>query len=155
MRAMIILRRCRAAQDDIRSLDQRIERWRDVLTSIGTLQADPNGGSRGSGDRDRYGRIMADMDLLEREKARREEAWEAEKVSCCALLDMVPDLESDILHAYYVNAMDTGAIARAKHMTPGYIRKTKRNAEQLLDMVDAGRVAGTLPAWYLREYPEE
>ena len=47
--------------------------------------------------------------------------------------------------------LDTPEIARKEKYTAGYVRKTKRNAEQLLEMLDPDRVRGTLPAWYLRE----
>ena len=151
MNARTILKRCRAAKSDIQRLDQRIEQWRDILGSLSAPQADPNGGSRGTGDKDKTGKILAEIDALEREKKAREDAYEAEKVAVCALENMVPDLEGKILHDYYVRRWDTPQIARKEKYTAGYVRKTKRNAEQLLEMLDPERVRGTLPAWYLRE----
>ena len=151
MNAMTILKRCRAAKSDIGRIQQRIEQWRDVLTSKSAPQADPNGGSRGTGDKDKTGRIEAEIDVLERQKKAREEAYEAEKVAACALMDMVPDLEGKVLYDYYVKRWDTPEIARKEKYTAGYVRKTKRNAEQLLNMLDPDRVNATLPAWYLRE----
>ena len=151
MNAMTILKRCRAAKSDIGRIQQRIEQWHDVLTSLSAPQADPNGGSRGTGDKDKTGKILADIDALEREIAARRDAYEAEKVSACALMDMVPDLEGRVLYDYYVKRWDTPEIARKEKYTAGYVRKTKRNAEQLLNMLDPDRVNATLPAWYLRE----
>lgn len=151
MRAITILRRCRAAKSDIDRLQQRIDQWHDVLTSLSAPQADPNGGSRGSGDKDKTGRIYAEIDALERRKTARQEAAEAERVATRALMDMVPDLEGKILFDYYARGWDTPRIARAEKYTAGYVRKTKRAAEQLLEMLDPERVDGTLPAWYLRE----
>ena len=151
MNAMTILKRCRAAKSDIARLQQRIDQWHDVLTSLSAPQADPNGGSRGTGDKDKTGKILADIDALEREIAARKEAYEAEKVSACALMDMIPDLEGRVLYDYYVKRWDTPEIARKEKYTAGYVRKTKRNAEQLLEMLDPDRVKATLPAWYLRE----
>ena len=151
MNAMTILKRCRAAKSDIGRLQQRIDQWHDVLTSLSAPQADPNGGSRGTGDKDKTGKILADIDALEREIAARKEAYEAEKVSACALMDMIPDLEGRVLYDYYVKRWDTPEIARKEKYTAGYVRKTKRNAEQLLNMLDPDRVNATLPAWYLRE----
>ena len=151
MNAMTILKRCRAAKNDIGRLLQRIEQRRDVLDSLSAPQADPNGGSRGTGDKDKIGKILADIDELEREIRARTEAEQAEKVSACALLDMVPELEGRILYDYYVKRWDTQEIARKEKYTAGYVRKTKRNAEQLLTMLDVDRVNGTLPGWYLRE----
>lgn len=151
MKAITILKRCRAAGSDIERLQMRIDQWRDVLTSLGAPQADPNGGSRGSRDPDKNGRIYAEIDALEREKAARQEASEAEKVAARTLLDMVPDLEAKILFDYYLRGWDTPRIARSEKYATGYVRKTKRNAEMLLEMLDPEKVAGTLPAWYLRE----
>lgn len=151
MNAMTILRRYRAAKDDIRKLQQRIDQRRDVLTSLGSLQADPNGGSKGTTDPDRNGRILAEIDELERQIEARREAEKVEANAVPALLDMVPELEGRVLFLYYVKRIDTGAIARKEKYTAGYVRKTKRNAEQLLEMLSPDRVATTLPAWYLRE----
>ncbi len=151
MNAMTILRRCRAAKNDIGRLDQRIEQWHDILSNTSAPQADPNGGSRGTGDKDKIGRITANIDQLERQKNARREAYEAEKVAACTLMDMVPDLEGRVLHDYYVKRWDTPEIARKEKYTTGYVRKTKRNAEQLLEMLSPERVDALLPAWYLRE----
>ena len=151
MNAMTILKRCRAAKSDIGRLQQRIDQWNDVLTSLSAPQADPNGGSRGTGDRDKTGKILAEIDALEREIEARRETYEAERVSACALMDMVPDLEGKVLYDYYVKRMDTPEIARKEKYTAGYVRKMKRNAEQLLTMLDPDRVTATLPGWYLRE----
>ena len=155
MNAMTIMRRCRAAQDDTERIQQRIEQRRDLLDSISAPPMDPNGGGHGSGDKDKTGRILADIDLLEREKAARQEAWNAERVAALSLLEMVPDLEGKILHDYYVKRMDTGEIARKRKYTAGYVRKTKRSGEQLLEMLGAERVKSVLPAWYLNKEKEE
>lgn len=156
MNAMTILRRCRAAETDIRKLDERIDRRREELTSLQAPQADPNGGSRGSGDKDKNGRLLAEIDELERKKADREDEQQAERSAALTLVEMVPDLEGRVLYLYYAKKpekrgeqWDTGRIARKEHLTPGYVRKVKRNAEQLLDMVGQDLVDATLPAWYL------
>lgn len=152
MKAITILRRCRTAKEDIERLAQRIAQRHDVLTALSAPQADPNGVIRGGGGSDKMGRIMGDIDQLEREKTAREDAEQAEKMAACALMDMVPDLEGKILYAYYVRCVDTGEIARKEKYTPGYVRKTKRRAEQLLEMISEERVNALLPPWYLREY---
>ena len=151
MNAMTILKRCRAAKNDIGRLLQRIEQRRDVLDSLSAPQADPNGGSRGTGDKDKIGKILADIDELEREVEARKEAEKAEKTAALTLLDMVPDLEGRVLYDYYVKRWDTPEIARKEKYTAGYVRKTKRNGEQLLEMLSPERVDSVLPAWYLRE----
>lgn len=156
MDAMMILKRCRTAGNDIARIEMRIrQRW-EILTAIGAPQADPNGGGRRSGgDADRNGRVMADIDLLERQKQARQEEYEAEKVAALALLDMVPELENEVLFLYYLKGKDTTEIARKKNYTAGYVRKTKRNGEMLLGMLAQERVDGTLPDWYLKRRGDE
>lgn len=151
MNAMTILKRCLAAESDIERLQQRIAQRRDVLASLSAPQADPNGGSRGSGDRDKTGRILAEIDELEREMEARKEAYEVEKVAACALMDMVPDKEGRILFLYYVKHIDTGAIARKEKYQVSYVRRMKRDAEKLIEMLSGEKVNATLPPWYLKE----
>lgn len=151
MNAMEILKRCRAAKSDIERLQQRIEQRRDVLNSLSAPQADPNGGSRGSGDKDKIGRILAEIDELEREKDARQEEGEVERVAACALMDMVPDLEGKILFGYYVKRLDTTAIARKEKYQTSYVRRVKRDAEKLIEMLSEENVNRTLPAWYKKE----
>lgn len=151
MNAMTIMKRCRAARNDVERLQQRIDQRRDVLTSLSAPQADPNGGSHGSGDKDKIGRILAEIDELERLRDARREEEEAEKVAVCALMDMVPDLEGKILFGYYVKRMDTTAIARKEKYTTSYVRRVKRDAEKLIEMLGPERVDSTLPAWYLKK----
>ena len=152
---MTILKRCRAAESDLERLQQRIDQRREVLTSIGAPQADPNGGSRATGDKDKTGRVLAEIDELERQAHARKEEENAEKVAALALIDMLPDLEGKVLYDYYVKRMDTPGIARREKYTPGYIRKTKRNAENLLSMLGEDRVKGVLPAWYINGKGED
>ena len=155
MKAMTILRRCRAAQADEERLQERIWQRRDVLESVSAPQGDPNGGSRAQGDRDKIGAILGDIDQLEREKKAREEAKAAEEAAAVALLDMVPDLENKVLYGYYVRRMDTTQIAKKEKYQASYLRKIKRQGEQLLAMLSPERVTATLPGWYLKERGEK
>ena len=151
MNALDIMKRCRAAESDIGRLQQRIDQRRDVLTSLSAPQADPTGGSRGTGDKDKTGRIIAEIDELERERDARREAWEAEKVAACALVDMVPDLEGRILFDYYVRGMDTVQTAKKEKYQTSYVRRVKRDGERLMEMLSPEKVRSTLPTWYIRE----
>ena len=154
MDAMTILRRCRAAKSEIGRLEQRIEQRREMLDSL-SVRMDPNGGSRGGGDPDKTGRILAEIDALEREISARTEAALAEKAGALALTEMVPDLEGKVLYDYYVKRWDTPEIARKEKYAAGYVRKAKRSGEQLLEMISAERVRSVLPPWYIREKGEE
>lgn len=155
MNALTILKRCRAAESDLERLQQRIDQRREVLTSIGAPLGDPNGGSRATVDKDKTGRVLAEIDELERQMQDRKEAENAERVAALALIDMVPDLEGRVLYDYYVKRWDTPEIARREKYTAGYIRKTKRNAENLLSMLGRDRVSGTLPDWYIKKKGED
>lgn len=155
MKAITVLRRVRAAEEEISRMEQqKAQRW-DVLTGISAPQADPNGGSRGTSDPDKNGRIMADIDSLERKIQHRREREEAEIVSGLSLLDMLPELESKVLHQYYLKRKTTTDIARKEKYTQGYVRRVKRQAEQALGMLSPERVAATLPGWYLAEEDED
>lgn len=155
MNAITILRRVRAAEEEIGRLNLQLQQRWDALTGISAPQADPNGGSRGSADPDKNGRIMGDIDQLERKIRRRKERLEAETVAALALLDMLPNLESKVLHAYYLKHCSTTDIARREKYTQGYVRRVKRQAETVLGMLSQERVDGTLPRWYLQEDPED
>ena len=90
MDAMTILRRCREAGHDIERLEQLIAQRREVLDGLSGPQMDPNGGGRGGADPDKVGRIVADIDELERKKQRREDEHEVEKVAATAMMDWLP-----------------------------------------------------------------
>jgi hypothetical protein len=154
MEAMTILRRCRRSAEDIERLENQIWRRRDAIGSQAP-QMDPNGGSRGTGDPDKIGWMVADLADVERKLEERKEEAAVETASSCALLDMLPDLESDILYRYYVKRMTVPQIAHAKKYQDGYLRKRKRAGEELLGLISAERVRGTLPRWYLEKYEKE
>lgn len=155
MRAMTILKRVRDAERDLNRLQLRIRQRDDALRAMGGVRMDPNGGSRASGDGDRTGRLVAEKDQAERELQERKDALMAEITSAMTLLEMVPDLESEVLHRYYVLRDSTGAIARAKKYTESYVRKKKRDGEEAMELLTAERVDATLPRWYLKKWPDE
>ena len=155
MKAIIILNRCRAAEKDLATIQEKIERRRERLDDTSAPQVDPNGGSHGSGDKDKTGRLMGEIDALERQMQARNDAKNAEEVAVIALVDRLPDLEGKVIYKYYVKRMDTTAIAKdpkdpRNPSTAGDIRKVTRNAEQLLDMMDPEQVAALLPPWYVQ-----
>lgn len=150
MEAITILQRCRMAACDIQRLDQRIQQRREALYSISAPQADPNGGSRSHGEQDKTGKLLADIDALEKRREARTQAYAVELASACVLLDKLPELESKVLHAYYVKREKTPGIARRLRYQESYIRKVKRNGESLLREMSEEQVAETLPGWYAR-----
>jgi hypothetical protein len=144
MDAITILKRCRAAQEDMEQLRRRIEQRRGILDGMGAQQADPGGNPARQ-------RMAASMAQLEGSLAARRESYEAEKVAVCALIDTVPSMEGQVLYDYYVRRWVTSEIARKENYTEGYVRKAKRNGERLLDMLTEAQVDRLLPPWYLKE----
>ena len=151
MKAMVILRRCRTAGEEIERIEEKI---RQRIAAAGSMGS-PLDGNRGrGGPSDKTGRLAAEIADLKTAKERREFARSAEIAAAVTLLDCVPIRESKVLHAYWIEGKSTGEIARAKHYSGAYVRKTKRDGEMLLEMLDEEKVAGMLPKWYLEEYEE-
>ena len=149
MDAMTILRRCRGSEEEIRRLEGMIWRRRDAMTSLQSVRTDPDGGSRPTGDTDKIGRMLADVDALERRLEERRNAQAVETASSCAMLDMIPDLESRVLYDYYVRRMTTAEVARKQKYQEGYVRKVKKRGEDAARLLTPERVRSTLPRWYL------
>ncbi|MBR2664831.1 MAG: hypothetical protein IKE25_14050 [Clostridia bacterium] len=147
MEAIIILRRCRNAANDIRKLERRIQLRRDAMLSV-TPRLDPNGGSRGGGDPDLIGRILADIDDLERSMDARRKAEAVEICAVCIMLDRLTAMESQVLYGYYVRRESSGEIAKRLNYTAGYIRKIKADGERQLRGIAGAAVDALLPEWY-------
>ena len=147
--AMEILKRCRDAEKDLRELDIKIERRRDILTNTGAPQGDPNGGGRSRGGQDKTGRLVAEIDELERLKEERKQERAVEQAALVALLDDVPELEGRVLYASYMKREKPEAIAKRLHMSAAYVRKKKRDGEEVLGLLSTERVRSVLPKWYL------
>lgn len=143
MDAITILKRCRAAQEDMEQLRRRIEQRRGILDGMSAQQAGPGEGARQ--------RVAESVSQLEGALTARRESYEAEKVAVCALIDTVPSMEGQVLYDYYVRRWVTSEIARKENYTEGYVRKAKRNGERLLDMLTEAQVDRLLPPWYLKE----
>ena len=152
MDAIEILKRCRRSEEEIQRLKTQVWQRRDAMDGMQTPVMDPNGGSRGSGDPDKTGRIVADLIATEQKLKEREQEQAVETASACALLDMLPELESKVLFRYYVKRMTISQAARDLKYQDTYLRRKKREAEHLLGMLSAERVRSTLPRWYLEKW---
>lgn len=152
MEAIEILKRCRRSEDEIQRLATQIWQRRDAMDSMQTPVMDPNGGSRGSGDPDKIGRMVADLSALEQRLEERKQEQAVETASALALLDMLPELESKVLYWYYVKRLNVIGTAKKLKYTEGYTRRKKREAERLMGMLSQERVRGTLPRWYLEKH---
>lgn len=154
MDAMTVLRRCRQSQIEIERLETQVWQRRDAMSSLQTVRMDPDGGSRPTGDQDKIGRMLGDVDAIERLLEERRQAQAVETASSCALLDMLPDLESRVLYGYYVRRMTTAQVAKKERYQESYVRKVKRRGENALRMLTPERVRETLPRWYLERDAE-
>ena len=139
MKAITILKRCRDAEGEIERLEVSIRQREDILTNIAAPQGDPNGGGRATGDSDKTGRVTADKIDLEKRLQDRREALAVELASASALLDMVPSLESRILHRYYVQRKTVAMIARELKYQTGYAKRKKREGERILELLSPER----------------
>lgn len=152
MDAMTIFQRCRSAAGDIRRLNQRIQQRREALTGASAPQLDPNGGSRTRTATDKTGKLLADIDALERQVEARKQARSVELAAACALLDALPELESQVLYGYYIGLESAAGMARRMKYQDSYIRKVRRSGEKKLCELSGAQVAAMLPAWYIKEY---
>ena len=149
---MTLLRRCRAADEDIEKLERRIQRKRERMTSFGGMRMDASGGSRGTGEGDRMAGMAAALDDAERAKRDREEAKIAELNAADQLLEMVPDQESEILERYYLNGNTLSEVARKMHLSAGYVRARKTDADLAAEMINGEKMERMLPKWYLQKW---
>ncbi len=152
MDAITILKRCRGSEEDIRRLENMIWRRRDAMSSLQAPRTDPDGGSRPTGDQDKIGRMIGDVDALERQLEERRQEQAVETASSCAMLDMLPDLESQVLYGYYVRRQTTAEVSRRLKYQEAYLRKVKRRGEDALRLLTPERVRGTLPRWYVEKH---
>ena len=150
MKAITILARCRNADSEIRRIQQRIRQRREAAESV-TPKMDAIGGGRGTSEPDKIAAFVAAIVELEQRLEAREQARRVEVVAACVLLEALPENESAVLHQYYIQRQKVPGIAHKLGYTEGYIRKLKSEAERMLDEVPESRVAGLLPAWYIRE----
>jgi len=152
MNGLTIFRRCRSADEELAKLEGRIQRKRERMASFGGIRMDANGGSRSTGDGDRMAGMAAALDEAEREKRDRLEAKIAEVNAAEQLLEMVPDQESEILERYYLNKNSLREVAKKMHLSEGYVRARKKDADLAAETISEERVAGTLPRWYLQKW---
>ena len=155
MRAMTILKRCRAAKQDLTRLGAQLERRRDAMGAFGGMRLDDIGGSRGGGESDRMAAMSAEIDEIERAIRDRKEAKLAEISSAVQLIDLAEnELQGEILYRYYVGGDSCGEIARTKNYDRSHVQKQKKAGEQAMGRLTGEAVAATLPPWYLARWPE-
>lgn len=148
MNAVDILKHCRTAKREIEDIQEQINRKREILTALPTLKTDDTGGGHGTKEQDRTGRILADIDLLEREIQTREAERNAESIAAVTFLDRLPTIESKILYEYYIKMRSTEEIAAKNNYTGGYVRKSKRAAEKKLEFIRFEDIKYLFPEWY-------
>lgn len=150
MKAIEILNRCRAADAEIRRIQQRIDQRCSALYRITANPMDDNGSSHASGNHDKIGTLEADIDTLKRQLVARRRAKQVEIAATCALLDHLDAASSDVLYRFYVLGETTAAIAAACGYQNGTVRAKKAEALRVLAEMDSEQIDATLPSWYLR-----
>ncbi len=145
MRARELLERCRAANRDIRRMQEKINRLHKCAMRTSSFLSPVSGGGVVS---DRYGGFAADIDDAERELKERREQHESEMLACCKLLEKLPELECAILHRFYVLEQTLGQIAKKQGYTVGYCKRRKSEGLRMLNGVSAEEIRALLPPWY-------
>lgn len=154
MKAITILERCRDAEGDMRRIRQRIQQRREASECITPKPGSSEGRGRAPAEPDKIASIVASIDELENDLAKREQARRAEVSAACALIDMLPESISTVMHKHYVKRQKTFAIAKRMGYSEGYIRKLKAKGEQLLGEISQGTIMATLPDWYAEQWPD-
>ena len=154
MQAMTILKRCRAAKQDLERLGAQLERRQDAMRAFGGIRLDDVGGGRSAGG-DRMAKMSAEIDEIERAIQDRKDAKYAEIGSAIQLIDMLEDeLEGSVLHRYYVTGDSCNGIVRALKYDRSYVLRKKREGEADIGKLSEETVAATLPAWYIKKWRE-
>lgn len=149
MNAVQILERCRQASQDRESIEQRIQRYRDGAMSISKYGV--SAGGHGAGGGDKLAEIASQIDEAERARDQRDREYAAEVAAACTLLDKLPDMESRVLHLFYVQGYTLNMIAKRVPVSYGYARKLKADGMALAAAIDLTEVARALPAWYIKQ----
>lgn len=148
MDGITILRRCRRYIDDIESLNERIERRR-ALASRMTASYEQTGGGHGSGETDRMGAFVADLEQMEVQRARRDKRYDAERVAAIELLELLGVNEARAIELYYIECRTMDGVAAAMGFTVQHVRRLRKTGEGKIS--DAGDIAHMLPDWYDEE----
>lgn len=151
MTAMQIMERCRTAEADRRAIKNRAARYRESATRITSVLGGV--GSRSTSEPDKLAALMSELDELDRALNEREREYAAELSAATRLLDMLPEIESQVLDAFYLKAQALTAIARSMSYSYGYIRTVKATACAHLEVLPEALVSSLLPAWYLERSP--
>lgn len=150
MTALEILRRCRAAANEIWEIEQRIQNRKVAMASASSPQVGTEG--RSNVHTDKMAQMAADVDELERMRQDREDARRAEVAAGCILLDRLPPTDSSLMTLYYIKSLSLSDIARQTRYAYSYVRKIKSRSEKALAAIDGEEVRKELPEWYLRRY---
>ena len=133
MDAIGILSKCRDAPEKIRRTEQRI--WQRKRFS-----------ARESPDS-----LAGEIEALEKRLREQKERLAVETAAACALLDLLPGKESEVLYAYYIDGLSAAGVARRLRYSEGYVRRLRRQGEDRLRRIPEDGVNAQLPAWYRKE----
>lgn len=153
MNAVEILERCRKGPEDIQEIAGKIERYRESATSI-THFTDGIGGGRASGEPDKVGIFATEIADLEQQKSCRARQHSAEVAASSRLLSTLPNMESEVLHKFYVKGNNLTTIAAKMRFSYGYIRKVKMEGLRQAELIPEHEVREALPDWYVASMAE-
>jgi len=124
---MLLLERCRRANQDIEQLADRLMMMRDSQIHISQVL---DGMPRASKKEDRMAMYVARMDALERELAERKETASLDRVFAVMVIDKALKYkarEREVLWRYYVLGMSVEEIAHMLVLSVSRIRNAKQD----------------------------
>lgn len=126
MTTVELLAACRAADNEIKILEQRLDRLRAVSMAPPELLS----GGRSTDEMDRMAGRMASVDQLEQAIERRKEDKARQEVACALLIDMALDGERKpgVVFAYYVERKSYKEIAADHHISISRVKNLKLEA---------------------------
>ncbi|MDD3410335.1 MAG: hypothetical protein PHY12_05960 [Eubacteriales bacterium] len=146
MNAIDILNRCRNAQNELRRLEERINRYRACATDT-SAHINPNGRVQGSGG-DSLSEFAAEISDCTAEYEKRQREYKAESYCACKLLDGLPEVECTVLYRFYLGGQTLHGIAVALSLTDGYVKSKKADGLRLISQIVSADVIALLPDWY-------
>lgn len=146
MDAMTILNRCRKSGAELEEMEAQIRQRRDAVTTISASLG--REGGRGPAT-DRMASVAAAIADMETKISARRERQAVELMATSALSELLsPNVLGQIIYLYYGKAMTVRAVAKRIRYTEGYVRKLRRDAEDVLRALPETVVDELLPPWY-------
>lgn len=142
MNAIELLGSCRAADNEIRILEQRLRRLREVATSAAPPEL--MSGGRSTAERDHTGSYVATAEGIQKAIEARRLLKTRQEVACALMIDEILDGEREpsVIFGYYVKRQSIKEIAADLHISQSRVKNVKTEALERLKMLNEIYVMG-------------